>query len=52
METGEEETRVVYMLLKILQLTVGSLDISQAEKKKYCSYKLSKFTKYNYYHSK
>ena len=33
METGEEETRVVYMLSKILQLSIGSCDLSQAEKK-------------------
>ena len=33
METGEEETRMVYMLSEILQLTIGSCDLSQAEKK-------------------
>ena len=32
METGEEETRMVYMLSEILQLTIGSCDLSQAEK--------------------
>ena len=35
-------SKLVSIWSKILQLTVRSHDISQAEKKKYCCYKLSK----------